>query len=84
MPNVIKMTEQEALNKLAALKIEVEDPIVREPKEGFEKGVVFEQSKPEGTRVKEGSSVRLYVSEGRRIFRWMTIPASLRNLSFSS
>ncbi|CAH8709668.1 Stk1 family PASTA domain-containing Ser/Thr kinase [Paenibacillus thiaminolyticus] len=64
MPNVIKMTEQEALNKLAALKIEVEDPIVREPKEGFEKGVVFEQSKPEGTRVKEGSSVRLYVSEG--------------------
>lgn len=64
MPNLIQMTEQEALNTLAALKIEVEDPIVREPKEGFDQGVVFDQGKPEGTKVKEGSSVRLYVSEG--------------------
>ncbi|GAC41666.1 Stk1 family PASTA domain-containing Ser/Thr kinase [Paenibacillus popilliae] len=64
MPNLVQMTEQEALNTLVALKIEVEDPIVREPKEGFEQGVVFDQGKPEGTKVKEGSSVRLYVSEG--------------------
>lgn len=64
MPKLINLTEQAAKDKLKEFKLEVEDPIVYEHKEGFEKGIVFDQSKPEGTRVKEGSAIRLYVSEG--------------------
>ncbi|MCM3337195.1 Stk1 family PASTA domain-containing Ser/Thr kinase [Paenibacillus sp. MER TA 81-3] len=64
MPNLINLTEQAAKDKLKEYKLEVEDPIVYEHKEGFEKGIVFDQSKSEGTRVKEGSTIRLYVSEG--------------------
>lgn len=64
MPNLINLTEQAAKDKLKEYKLEVEDPIVYEHKEGFEKGIVFDQSKSEGTRVKEGATIRLYVSEG--------------------
>lgn len=64
LPDLVKLTEEEAVQKLDALQITVEDPIIREPKEGFEPGVVFKQSKAPGTTVKEGSSIKLYVSEG--------------------
>lgn len=64
LPDLVKLTEEEAVQKLTELHITVEDPIIREPKEGFEPGVVFRQSKTPGTTVKEGSSIKLYVSEG--------------------
>ncbi|MGZ9584744.1 Stk1 family PASTA domain-containing Ser/Thr kinase, partial [Paenibacillus marinisediminis] len=64
VPNLINMTEQQAIAELAKWKLEIELPIIREPKEGFEKGVVFNQIKAPGSMVKEGSSIKLYVSEG--------------------
>ncbi|MCG7407598.1 Stk1 family PASTA domain-containing Ser/Thr kinase [Paenibacillus sp. ACRRX] len=64
LPDLVKLTEEAALQELAKIGIHAEDPIIREPKEGFAKGIVFNQSKAQGTMVKEGSSIKLYVSEG--------------------
>ena len=64
VPKLINMTLQEAQKELGALKIEIEDPVIEEYKEGFEAGKIFDQSKPPGSMVKEGSTIRLYVSKG--------------------
>lgn len=63
LPNLVNKTEEQAIAELTSLKIEIED-ILREPKEGFAVGVVFEQSKPAEMMVKEGSSIKLSVSTG--------------------
>ncbi len=60
--NVVNMQEAKAVAELTALGLVIEDPITRIYKEGFDEGVVYEQSKKEGTVVKEGSTVRLWVS----------------------
>lgn len=69
MPKLINLTEEEAVKQLHELGLEVEDPIIREPKEGFDKGIVFDQSKPENTKVKKGSAVIISVSEGTPQFK---------------
>lgn len=65
VPNVVHMTEEEAKDKLSGLKIKIEDSIIREHKDGFEKGIVFDQSFPPNSVLKEGSAIRLYVSKGK-------------------
>ena len=62
IPNVVNIQEEKAVAELTALGLVIEDPIIRTYKEGFDEGVVYEQSKKEGTVVKEGSSIRLSVS----------------------
>ncbi|NOJ69576.1 Stk1 family PASTA domain-containing Ser/Thr kinase [Paenibacillus alvei] len=64
VPDLKNKTISEAQKELGALKIEIEDPVVEEYKEGFEAGKIFDQSKPPGAMVKEGSAIRLYVSKG--------------------
>ncbi|MEC0090049.1 Stk1 family PASTA domain-containing Ser/Thr kinase [Paenibacillus macquariensis] len=65
IPNVVNIQEEKAVAELTALGLVIEDPIIRTYKEGFDEGVVYDQSKKEGTVVKEGSSVRLYVSKAK-------------------
>lgn len=62
IPNVVTSQEEAAVTKLTALGIEIEDPIIRTYKEGFEVGEVYAQSKKEGTVVKKGSTIQLSVS----------------------
>jgi len=69
VPNLVKLTEEEARKQLTELGIEIEEPVTRANKEGFDKGIVFEQSKPEGSKVKEGSSISISVSEGVPTFK---------------
>jgi eukaryotic-like serine/threonine-protein kinase len=61
VPNVLNLEEEKAVQTLTAEGIAVGD-ITREYKEGVDEGIVYEQSKPEGTMVKEGSAVDLKVS----------------------
>ncbi|OAB30279.1 serine/threonine protein kinase [Paenibacillus macquariensis subsp. defensor] len=65
IPNVVNIQEEKAVAELTALGLVIEDPIIRTYKEGFDEGVVYEQSKKEGTVVKEGSSIRLSVSKAK-------------------
>lgn len=60
VPNVVNYTEQEATLKLSEAGIEI-GAIDRVYKEGVEEGIVFEQSKPEGIKVKKGSLIDLKV-----------------------
>ncbi|OAB33800.1 Stk1 family PASTA domain-containing Ser/Thr kinase [Paenibacillus glacialis] len=62
--NVVNVPEAKAVAELEALGLVI-DPIIRTYKEGFDEGVVYEQSKKEGTVVKEGSSIRLSVSTAK-------------------
>lgn len=61
VPSVINLDENAAILKLTESGIKV-DKIDRIYKEGVDDGIVYEQSKPEGTLVKEGSSIDLKVS----------------------
>ncbi|MNW53401.1 Serine/threonine-protein kinase PrkC [compost metagenome] len=61
VPNVINLEEEKAIQTLTDKGIAVGD-ITREYKEGVNEGIVYEQSKTEGTMVKEGSAVDLKVS----------------------
>jgi serine/threonine protein kinase len=65
VPNVINLQESKAVAELNGLQIVIEDPIVRTYKEGFEEGIVYDQSKKEGTVIKEGSTIRLFVSTAK-------------------
>lgn len=64
VPSVLNMQEQEAVALLSQNGIEV-DNIARLYKEGIEEGIVYQQSKPEGTKVKEGSTIDLTVSTAK-------------------
>lgn len=61
VPAVIHLIEEEAITKLEEASLVV-GTIKREYKEGFDEGVVYEQSKSEGTKVKEGSIIDISVS----------------------
>lgn len=61
VPSVINLSEQDATLKLSEVGIEI-GTIERIYKEGVEEGIVFEQSKPEGIKVKKGSLIDLKVS----------------------
>lgn len=84
LPDLIKKTEEQAITELTTINVNVEE-IIREPKAGFEKGIVFNQSKPANTTVKEGSSIKLWVSEGEPAkpfpdLKGMTYDAALAKL----
>lgn len=61
VPNVLNLTEQEATTRLEELGLEVGD-VIEQYKEGVAEGIVYMQSKPEGTTVKEGAAIDLTVS----------------------
>ncbi|WP_068785100.1 Stk1 family PASTA domain-containing Ser/Thr kinase [Paenibacillus phocaensis] len=60
VPNVLNLEEEKAIQTLTDKGIAVGN-IAREYKEGVDEGIVYEQSKPEGTMVKEGSAIDLKV-----------------------
>ncbi|MNZ43452.1 Serine/threonine-protein kinase PrkC [compost metagenome] len=64
VPNVLNLNEADATAKLIEMKLEV-GTVKRLYKEGIDEGIVYEQSKIEGTTVKEGSSIDLTVSEAK-------------------
>ncbi|WP_051217505.1 Stk1 family PASTA domain-containing Ser/Thr kinase [Paenibacillus assamensis] len=64
VPELVNLTESEAKAELEKFKLVLEDPIIRKPQAGVAKGIVFEQSKAPGTKVKEGASIKISVSEG--------------------
>ncbi|MET3850228.1 Stk1 family PASTA domain-containing Ser/Thr kinase [Paenibacillus sp. OAE614] len=62
VPNVINMTEEQARKALSDQGLEVDDPVIRKYNKDFGEGIVYEQSRPEGTVVKEGAAIQLTVS----------------------
>ncbi|WP_018751568.1 Stk1 family PASTA domain-containing Ser/Thr kinase [Paenibacillus sanguinis] len=68
VPSVLNLEEQQAIDMLTEAGIEV-GTIAREYKEGVNEGIVYEQSKPEGTMVKKGSTVDLKVSVAKPLSR---------------
>ena len=61
VPSVINKTEDVARSQLTALGLVVDENEIRKYKEGVKEGVVYDQSKDEGTEVKKGSSIQLSV-----------------------
>ncbi|MNJ37252.1 Serine/threonine-protein kinase PrkC [compost metagenome] len=61
VPNVINLSEEDAVRTLQDKGLEVGD-VKREYKEGFDEGIVYEQSRPDGAQVKEGAIIDLKVS----------------------
>ncbi|WP_136606388.1 Stk1 family PASTA domain-containing Ser/Thr kinase [Paenibacillus dokdonensis] len=61
VPGVINKTEEVARSQLTALGLVVDENVIRKYKEGVKEGVVFDQSKDEGTEVKKGSTIQLSV-----------------------
>ncbi|MGZ7443809.1 Stk1 family PASTA domain-containing Ser/Thr kinase [Paenibacillus sp. TH7-28] len=72
VPSVLNLGEQEAIAKLKENGIEAGD-IITEYKEGFNEGIVWQQSKPEGMKVKEGSTVDLKVSTAKPLLKMLTL-----------
>ncbi|SFS61443.1 Stk1 family PASTA domain-containing Ser/Thr kinase [Paenibacillus sp. BC26] len=66
VPYVVNMTETEARTTLEGAGLKVEEPSIYTDKEGVEKDIVYEQSKP-NQRVKVGSFIKLYVSKGPKL-----------------
>ncbi|WP_110932281.1 Stk1 family PASTA domain-containing Ser/Thr kinase [Paenibacillus bouchesdurhonensis] len=76
VPSVINMNEADAAKTLQEQGLEVGD-VKQLYKEGFDEGIVYEQSRPEGAVVKEGAIIDLTVStakplEKMRSFSGMT------------
>jgi len=61
VPNVLNMPIEQATEELSKVGVVV-GTVNQLYKEGVDEGIVYEQSKPEGTAVKEGSSIDLTVS----------------------
>lgn len=66
VPNVLNMSIEQATEEFSKVGIVVGN-IAQLYKEGVDEGVVYEQSKPEGTAVKEGSSIDLTVSTAKKL-----------------
>ncbi|OZB91826.1 Stk1 family PASTA domain-containing Ser/Thr kinase [Paenibacillus sp. XY044] len=62
VPSVINMTEEQARKSLSDKGLLVEDPVIRKYNKDFDDGIVYEQSRPEGTVVKKGAAIQLTVS----------------------
>lgn len=78
VPSVINMEETLAVSTLSEKGIEV-DKIDRIYKEGINEGIVYEQSKSEGSSVKKGSSIDLKVSIAKPLEK---MPSLLDNLTY--
>ncbi|WP_277376068.1 Stk1 family PASTA domain-containing Ser/Thr kinase [Paenibacillus polymyxa] len=61
VPSVLTQTEDQAKVTLSKAGLVIDDPIQHEYKEGIAPGVVFYQSYPEGSLVKEGTEISLKV-----------------------
>ncbi|GGF87770.1 Stk1 family PASTA domain-containing Ser/Thr kinase [Paenibacillus aceti] len=61
VPNVINKSIEEATEEFSNVGIVVGE-IIQKYKEGVDEGIVYDQSKPEGTLVKKGSTIDLTVS----------------------
>lgn len=72
IPNVVNLEEKAAILKLSESGLKVGE-IVREYKDGFDEGIVYEQDKPEGTLVKEGSTVDLKVSTAKPTAKMISV-----------
>lgn len=72
VPSVLNLSEQEATTKLTELGLLVGD-VKREYKEGVNEGIVYDQSKPEGTTVKEGATIDLTVSTAKPLAKMITV-----------
>ncbi|HEY4390648.1 MAG TPA: Stk1 family PASTA domain-containing Ser/Thr kinase, partial [Paenibacillus sp.] len=66
VPNVLNMSIEQATEELSKEGIVV-GTVDQLYKEGVDEGIVYEQSKPEGTAVKEGSSIDLTVSTAKEL-----------------
>ncbi|WP_334071761.1 MULTISPECIES: Stk1 family PASTA domain-containing Ser/Thr kinase [Paenibacillus] len=66
VPSILNMSEQDASSRLTDAGLAV-GTIKREYKEGVNEGFVYEQSKPEGTIVREGSTLDFTVSTAKPI-----------------
>ncbi|WP_054957230.1 Stk1 family PASTA domain-containing Ser/Thr kinase [Paenibacillus dakarensis] len=65
VPNVVNMTEEEAVRTLEEAGLVVSDEVIRKYKQGIAEGTVYEQSKKEGSIVKEGSEIQLSVADAK-------------------
>ncbi len=72
VPSVLNLSEQDATTKLTELGLVVGD-IKREYKEGVNEGIVYDQSKPEGTTVKEGATIDLTVSTEKPLAKMISV-----------
>ncbi|WP_128102707.1 Stk1 family PASTA domain-containing Ser/Thr kinase [Paenibacillus sp. DCT19] len=62
VPSVINETEENARKILEDSGLVVSNEVIRVHEEGFDPGIVFDQSRKEGDVVKEGSEIQLSVS----------------------
>ncbi|MFF3922875.1 Stk1 family PASTA domain-containing Ser/Thr kinase [Paenibacillus lactis] len=65
VPGVIGMTEEEAIRTLEGEGLTVDPEVIREYKPNVTEGEVFDQSKPEGTKVKKDSPIQLSVGAAK-------------------
>lgn len=65
VPSVINHTEEEAVRELEALGLVVDNEVIRVYKPGIDAGTVYDQSKKEGSVVKEGSVIQLSVGDAK-------------------
>lgn len=73
VPNVVNMTEEVAISTLEQLGLVVDDEVIRNYKQGFNEGTVYEQSRKEGTIVKEGSVIQLSVAGPKPLSKMPTV-----------
>jgi serine/threonine protein kinase/beta-lactam-binding protein with PASTA domain len=69
VPNVINLTLDEARGKLSEVGLSIEEPVTEAYNPNYAKGVVYEQSKPESTKVKKGTTIELTVSTAKPLSR---------------
>jgi len=65
VPRVIGMTEEDAIRTLEGEGLTVDPEVIREYKPNVVEGEVFDQSKPEGTKVKKDSPIQLSVGAAK-------------------
>ncbi|MEJ9218766.1 Stk1 family PASTA domain-containing Ser/Thr kinase [Paenibacillus glucanolyticus] len=63
VPQVVGMTEEEAIRELEASGLTVDEEVLREYKPNVDEGIVFAQNKEAETMLKKGSPVQLSVGD---------------------
>ncbi|WP_211745307.1 Stk1 family PASTA domain-containing Ser/Thr kinase [Paenibacillus sp. Marseille-Q4541] len=72
VPSVITLDEDAARQLLTEVGLEV-DEVVAEYKEGVDPGIVFEQSRPEGSVVKKGSLIDLTIGAEKPLEKMLDV-----------
>lgn len=65
VPGVVDMPEEDAIRLLEESGLAVDPEVIREYKPGVDEGIVFGQSRPEGTVVKKDSLIQLSVGAAK-------------------